>query len=101
MPDQRAVLALRVGRTGLGDHVAGQELGEDLGVEAVGLLGALGDDAELAGMGQDDLLGERLDQLDEPLVTGGGLDDRLEWPEIAEVGEDGLGPGSRRRFAER
>ena len=79
MADQRPVLALPGrGPVRLGDHVAGEELGEDLGVELVGLLGRFGDDPELLGIGQDDLLGQGLDQLDEPLVAGGGLDDDLE-----------------------
>ena len=47
---------------GLGDHVAGQELGEDLGVELVGLLGRFGDHPELLGVGQNDLPSQRLDR---------------------------------------
>ena len=42
-------------------------------------------------MGQDDLLGQRLDQLDQPLVAGGGLDDGPERAQAAEEVEDRLG----------
>jgi hypothetical protein len=86
------VLPLAWGRAiGAGDHVAGEELGEDLGVEAVGFLDRFGDDAELAGVSQDELISEWLDELEEPLVAGGGLDDGLEVAQRLELGEDVVG----------
>jgi hypothetical protein len=66
---------------GAGDLPLGQLLGQHLGVAVVGLLLAVGDLVDLGWVGQDDLVGQGLDQLDEPLVAGGRLDDRLEWPE--------------------
>ena len=78
------------GAVGRGDHVQGQELGQDAGVELVGLAGALGDDPELAGMGQDDPPGQRLDAFEQPVVAGGGLDDDLEGPEAGEEGDDAV-----------
>jgi hypothetical protein len=56
----------------------------------IGLLGRLGDHAELGRVGQDNLLGERFDQGDEPLVAGGGLDDGLEVAQPGEEGADGV-----------
>ena len=91
MADQRAVLALPRGRpVGAGDLPLGQLLGQHLGVVAVGLLLAVGDLVDLGGVGQDDLVGQGLDQLDEPLVAGGGLDDRLEGAKASEELEDVL-----------
>jgi hypothetical protein len=50
----------------------------------------VGDLVDLGGVGQDDLVGQGLDPLDEPFVAGGRLDDRLERPEPAEEGDDAL-----------
>ena len=53
MADQPAMLALPGrGHVGSGNLVPGQELGQDLGIQAVGLLGVLGDHSELLGIGQ-------------------------------------------------
>ena len=81
--DQGPVLPLPGrGLAGLGDHVQDQEFGQDLGIQAVGLLGALGNHPQLLGIGQHDLLGQRLYELHEPDVAGGGLDDHLEGAEL-------------------
>jgi len=84
LPHQGAVLT-NAGRRamGLGDHVQSQELGQDLGVQLVGLASALGDHAELAGMSQQHAFRQRLHELDEPLVAGRGLDDDLERAQAA------------------
>ena len=67
MADQGPVLPLPGrGLVELGDHVQDQEFGQDLGVQAIGLLGALGDHPQLLGIGQHDLLGQGLDELHEP-----------------------------------
>ena len=59
--DQGPVLPLPGrGLVGLWDHVQDQEFGQDLGIQAVGLLGALGNHPQLLGIGQHDLLGQRL-----------------------------------------
>ena len=83
MADQGPVLPLPGrGLAGLGDHVQDQEFGQDLGIQAVGLLGALGNHPQLLGIGQHNLLGQGLHELDEPHVAGGGLDDHLEGAEL-------------------
>src|SRR5262249_45756785 len=43
---------------------------------------------ELARVGQDQPLGQGLQQLPEPFVAGGGLDDRLEGPQPVEAAAD-------------
>ncbi len=68
----------RRGAVGLGNHAPRQKLGQHLGVETIALAGALGDDPQLLGMRQDQALGQGLQELPEPFVAGGGLDDRLE-----------------------
>ena len=60
------------------NHVQRQELGQHLGVELVGLPRALGDHPQLLRVGQHDAIGQRFDQLDEPLVAARRLDDHLE-----------------------
>ena len=73
----------------------------------VGLLLAVGDLVDLGGVCQDDPVGQGLDELHQPLVAGGRLDDRLERPEPAEEGENALAlwkgvaamPGTSRGFA--
>src|SRR5271165_4472981 len=90
--DQGPVLPLpRRGLVGLGDHVQDQEFGQNLGIQAVGLLGALGNHPELLGIGQHDLLGQGLHELDEPDVAGGGLDDHFEGAELPEEIENLVG----------
>ena len=85
MADQGPVLPLPGGGlVGLGDHVQDQEFGQDLGIQAISLLGALGDHPELLGIGQHDFLGQGLHEIDEPGVAGGGLDDHPEGPELPE-----------------
>ena len=92
MADQRPVLPLPGrGHGGPGDLVPGQELGQDLGVQAVGLLGALGDHPELLGIGQHNLLGQRFQERHEPEVAGGGLDNHVERPELPEELSDLVG----------
>jgi hypothetical protein len=56
------------GHIGLRYHVARQDFGQNLRVQAVGLLGGLSDDSELAGIGQHDFLGNRLQERDEPVL---------------------------------
>src|SRR5208283_495014 len=99
MADQPAMLTLPGrGHVGTRDLVPGQKLGQDLCVQAVGLLGALGDDSQFLGIGQYDFLGQGLHELHKPEVAGGGLDDHLEGAELPEelnnlvglVAEDGL-----------
>ena len=92
MADQGPVLPLPGrGLAGLGDYVQDQEFGQDLGIQAVGLLGALGNHPELLGIGQHNLLGQGLHELDEPDVAGGGLDDHLEGAELPEELENLVG----------
>ena len=62
-----------VGLVGLRNLVTGQEFRQNLGVEPIGLLDRLGDDPELVGIGQYDPLGQGFDQVDQPVITGGGL----------------------------
>src|SRR5690606_38939566 len=50
----------------------------------VGLLGALGNDPQLTGMGQNDPVGELLGQGGEPVVADRRLDDDLELAEFLE-----------------
>src|SRR5207245_180273 len=54
---------------------------------------------ELLGVGQDQAVGEGLQELPEPLVAGGGLDDGLEGAEPGEEGDDALGVGTEELFA--
>jgi hypothetical protein len=68
----------------LGNHVAGQELGQSAGVQLVALAGALGDHPQLAGMRQHDSRRVRFHQPQEPLVAGRGLDDQFERTEPLE-----------------
>src|SRR5262249_1718709 len=49
-----------------------------------GLLGRFGDDPQLLGVGQDNLLGQGIQELDQPEVAGGGLDDHLEGGKLTE-----------------
>jgi len=74
----------RRGLVSLRNLVSSQEFGQDLGVEPIGLLDRFGDDPELVGIGQYDPLGQGLDQVDQPLIAGGGLDGGLERSEIFE-----------------
>jgi hypothetical protein len=62
----------------LGNHSQGEKRRQSKGVKAVGLLGGLSDNSQLLGMGQHDLLGQRLHEFDKPEVTGGRLDNYLE-----------------------
>ena len=51
MADQGPVLPLPGrGLAGLGDYVQDQEFGQDLGIQAVGLLGALGNHPSFLGL---------------------------------------------------
>src|SRR5262249_35484929 len=77
-PKARCCRCPRGGPVGLGDLVLGQLLGQHEGVVVVGLPLAAGDLVDPPGVGQDDAVGQRLDQLDEPFIAGGGLDDGLE-----------------------
>jgi hypothetical protein len=67
-----------------GYHVSHHEHSENLRIQLVDLLGGLGDDFQLVGVRQYDLLGEPFHQLDERAIAGSGLNhhlERLERPE--------------------
>ena len=82
---QGTVLALPGrGHIRLGDHVPRQKLRENLGIQAIGFLGRLGDDPELLGIGQLDGIGQRLYELDKPLIAGSGLNNHPEGTELPE-----------------
>ena len=59
-----------------------------LGVQAVGLLGGLGDDSEFLGIGQHNFFGRRLQELHEPQVAGRGLNNHFEGLEQPEELDD-------------
>ena len=76
VPDQNAILS----QTGAGpmrfrNHVQEQEFGQDLGIDLVRFVFALGDDPQLFRMGQDAPFSQVFNQRQEPLVIARGLDD--------------------------
>src|SRR4051812_14425931 len=68
--------------------IAGEEFCEHLRVELVTFAFALGDYPQLLRMRQDNATSQRLDQLHEPFVAGGGFHNDLEFAQLAEPGFD-------------
>jgi hypothetical protein len=76
------------------------ETGEGEGIDTVGLLGALGDELEAPGVGDDDLMAEGGDEAGDPGGVGAGFDDDPCRGEVGEAGSEGRGGGDEAGFLE-
>ena len=76
------------GKVSLWDHVHREKLRQNLGIQAIGLPSGFGDDPELVGIGQNNLLGNWFHESNEPVVASRGLDDDLERLKLLEKRDD-------------